>query len=140
MSGTNYWLDQANRLPNWISSKAVTRIHFRGCWGHRRRKESLVGGAPWRVRSTSFESVGMANFYISLPQTVNQLTQRHWTSMCYGLQRTNHLGHSLKLFVHQSGIDARKYSNRVIQSSNSLQATPDNFFLFTLILKIPTTN
>ena len=63
------------------------------------------------------------------------LTQRHWTSMCYGLQRTNHLGHSLKLFVHQSRIDARKYSNRVIQSSNSLQATPDNFFSFYLDFK-----
>ena len=38
-------------------------------------------------------------------------------------------GHSLKLFVQQSRIDARKYffSNRVIQSWNSLPATPDDF-------------
>ena len=41
-------------------------------------------------------------------------------------------GQSLKLFVvytaHQSRIDARKYffSNRVIQSWNSLPATPDD--------------
>jgi len=38
-------------------------------------------------------------------------------------------GHSLKLFVLQSRIDARKYfiSNRVIQSWNSLPATSDDF-------------
>ena len=38
-------------------------------------------------------------------------------------------GDSLKLFVQQSRIDARKYffSNRVIQSWNSLPATPDDF-------------
>jgi len=38
-------------------------------------------------------------------------------------------GHSLKLFVQHSRIDARKYffSNRVIQSWNSLPATPDDF-------------
>ena len=38
-------------------------------------------------------------------------------------------GHNLKLFVQQSRIDLRKYffSNRVIQSWNSLPATPNDF-------------
>jgi len=38
-------------------------------------------------------------------------------------------GHSHKLFVQQSRIDARKYffSNRVIHSWNSLPATPEDF-------------
>jgi len=38
-------------------------------------------------------------------------------------------GHSLKLFVQQSRIDARKhfFSNRVVKSWNSLPATPDDF-------------
>jgi len=38
-------------------------------------------------------------------------------------------GHSHKLYVQQSHIDARKYffSNRVIQSWNSLPATPEDF-------------
>jgi len=38
-------------------------------------------------------------------------------------------GHSVKLFVQQSRIDARKYflSNRVIQSWNSLPAATDDF-------------
>jgi len=37
--------------------------------------------------------------------------------------------HSLILFVQQSRMDARKYfvSNRVMQSWNSLPATPDDF-------------
>ena len=44
-------------------------------------------------------------------------------------------GHSLKLFVQQSRIDARKYfySNRVIHSWNSLPATPDDFFIFSVL-------
>jgi len=38
-------------------------------------------------------------------------------------------GHIIKLFVQQSRTDARKYffSNRVMQSWNSLPATPDDF-------------
>ena len=44
-------------------------------------------------------------------------------------------GHSLKLFVQQSRIDARKYffSNRVIRSWNSLPATSDDFLIFSVL-------
>jgi len=44
-------------------------------------------------------------------------------------------GHSRKLFVQQSRTDARKYffSNRVIQSWNSLPAHTRRFFIFSVL-------
>ena len=35
---------EAKKYARLLIVKAVTRIYFRGCWGHRRRKESVVGG------------------------------------------------------------------------------------------------
>jgi len=52
-----------NSVPK---TKAVTRIYFRGCWGHRRRKGSPVSG--WRGTMASAEHERIMGVWGQSPQ------------------------------------------------------------------------